>query len=212
MSDKLLQPSSGPGRPKDPAKRLAILEAAKSLFMRNGYEGSSMDAIAAEAGVSKLTVYSHFTDKETLFACAVEAKCEEQLPPLYFELRTDTPIDTVLLAIGRGFNTLINSDESIAMMRLVTTQAAQNPQLSQLFYDAGPHRMLLAMEHLLEQANQLGQLRVEHPQRAAEHFFSLIKGGCNFRRTIGCSEPPTGQSADEHVQEVVELFIRAYRA
>ena len=65
MSDKSFPPAGGPGRPKDPAKRLAILEAAKRLFMQNGYDGSSMDAIAAEAGVSKLTVYSHFTDKET---------------------------------------------------------------------------------------------------------------------------------------------------
>ncbi|MGL4317941.1 MAG: TetR/AcrR family transcriptional regulator [Pseudomonas sp.] len=211
MSDKLLQPSSGPGRPKDPAKREAILQAAKQLFMRNGYDGSSMDAIAAEAGVSKLTVYSHFTDKETLFACAVESKCSEQLPPLYFELGSTTNIDTALLAIGRGFNSLINSEESIAMMRLVMTQAAQNPQMARLFYDAGPHRMLLAMEHLLEQANQLGQLQVEHPQRAAEHFFSLIKGGCNFRRLIGCCEPTYEQTDAEHVQEVVAIFIRAYR-
>ncbi|HSC85167.1 MAG TPA: TetR/AcrR family transcriptional regulator [Pseudomonas sp.] len=210
MSKKLSAPTSGPGRPKDLAKRQAILEAAKCLFMLNGYDGSSMDAIAAEAGVSKLTVYSHFTDKETLFACAVESKCEEQLPPLYFELRADTAIDTVLLAIGRGFNTLINSEESIAMMRLVMTQAAQSPQMSQLFYDAGPHRMLLAMEHLLEQANRIGQLRVKHPQRAAEHFFSLIKGGCHFRRLIGYSEAVTEQDADEHVQEVVQLFMRAY--
>lgn len=210
MSDKLLQPGNGPGRPKDPAKRQAILEAAKRLFMRNGYDGSSMDAIAAEAGVSKLTVYSHFTDKETLFACAVESKCEEQLPPLYFQLG-DTTIDTALLAIGRGFNSLINSDESVAMMRLVMTQAAQNPQMARLFYEAGPQRMLLAMEHLLGQANQLGQLHVDHPQRAAEHFFSLIKGGCNFRRLIGCWEPTNEQVADEHVQEVVDIFIRAYR-
>ena len=85
MSDKRL-PSTGPGRPKDQAKRLAILEAAKTLFMRNGYEGSSMDAIAAEAGVSKLTVYNHFTDKETLFSAAVKSKCEEQLPELFFDL------------------------------------------------------------------------------------------------------------------------------
>lgn len=211
MSDKSFQPSSGPGRPKDPAKRLAILEAAKRLFMQNGYDGSSMDAIAAEAGVSKLTVYSHFTDKETLFACAVESKCSEQLPPPFFELRADMAIDKALLAIGRGFNSLINSEESIAMMRLVITQAVQNTPMAELFYSAGPHRMLLAMEHLLEQANALGQLQVEHPQRAAEHFFSLIKGGCNFRRLIGCSEPPSGQTADEHVQEVVRLFVRAYR-
>ena len=51
MSDKSFPPAGGPGRPKDPAKRLAILEAAKRLFMQNGYDGSSMDAIAAEAGV-----------------------------------------------------------------------------------------------------------------------------------------------------------------
>ena len=83
MSNKLLPPN-GPGRPKDPAKRKAILEAAETLFLRNGYDGSSMDAIAAEAGVSKLTVYSHFTDKETLFAFAVKSKCEQQIPELLF--------------------------------------------------------------------------------------------------------------------------------
>ena len=112
MPDKLLQPS-GPGRPKDPAKRRAILEAAKSLFLRNGYDGSSMDAIAAEAGVSKLTVYSHFTDKETLFSAAVKAKCEEQLPELLFELPAGAPIEAVLLNIGRGFHALISSRESV---------------------------------------------------------------------------------------------------
>ena len=55
MPDTSLTPS-GPGRPKDPAKRRAILDAAKELFVRNGYASTSMDAVAAEAGVSKLTV------------------------------------------------------------------------------------------------------------------------------------------------------------
>ena len=62
----------GPGRPKDPAKREAILAAAQVLFLGNGYEGSSMDAIAAEAGVSKLTLYSHFGDKEALYLEALK--------------------------------------------------------------------------------------------------------------------------------------------
>ncbi|WP_330970248.1 TetR/AcrR family transcriptional regulator, partial [Lysobacter sp. A3-1-A15] len=61
---------AGPGRPKDLAKRAAILDAAKSMFTQYGFGGASMDQIAAEAGVSKLTVYSHFGDKETLFAAA----------------------------------------------------------------------------------------------------------------------------------------------
>lgn len=211
MSDKSFPPAGGPGRPKDPAKRLAILEAAKRLFMQNGYDGSSMDAIAAEAGVSKLTVYNHFTDKETLFACAVESKCAEQLPPLFFELRPDSSIEQALLAIGRGFNALINSEESLSMHRLMVAQGAQNPQLSQLFFNAGPQRVIDAMQHLLEQANARGQLQVDNPQHAAEHFFCLIKGGSHFRLMIGVVAPPSAAQAEEHVQEVVRLFVRAYQ-
>ena len=67
--------SAGPGRPKDLEKRASILQAAKRLFTTQGFEGTSMDAIASAAGVSKLTVYSHFQDKERLFAAAVECVC-----------------------------------------------------------------------------------------------------------------------------------------
>ena len=148
MSNKLLPPN-GPGRPKDPAKRKAILEAAETLFLRNGYDGSSMDAIAAEAGVSKLTVYSHFTDKETLFAFAVKSKCEQQIPELLFELPAGVPIETVLLNIAHGFHRLINSDESIELHRVLITHGAQNPKMSQMFYDAGPQRLIDGMEQLL---------------------------------------------------------------
>jgi len=210
MSDNPLNTVS-PGRPKDMAKRQAILESAKSLFLGKGYANTSMDAVALAAGVSKLTVYSHFTDKETLFACAVESKCEEQLPSLFFELRPDSSVEQALLAIGRGFNALINSAESLAMHRLMVAQGAQNPQLAQLFFNAGPQRVIDAMQHLLEQADARGQLRIDNPQHAAEHFFCLIKGGCHFRLLMGIAQPLSGSAAEEHVQEVVRLFVRAYR-
>jgi TetR/AcrR family transcriptional repressor of mexJK operon len=209
MSD-ISFPTSGPGRPKDPAKRKAILEAAKNLFLSNGYDGSSMDAIAAEAGVSKLTVYSHFTDKETLFSAAVKAKCEEQLPELLFELPTDASIESVLLNIGRSFHQLINSRESVELHRVMVAMANQDPKLARMFYEAGPLQVLREMTGLLAQANQAGKLRIEQPLNAAEHFFCLIKGGHNFRLLIGCSAPLEGKEAEQHVQEVVELFIRAY--
>lgn len=210
MPNKLLPPS-GPGRPKDLAKRQAILEAAKTLFLRRGYDGSSMDAIAAEAGVSKLTVYSHFTDKETLFSAAVKAKCEEQLPELLFELAEDAPIEAVLLNIGRAFHALVNSRESVELHRLMVTLGSQDPKLSQLFFDAGPQRVLNEMEGLLSQADKAGKLRIAKPQSAADQFFCLIKGSANFRLLIGCCDPQTGAAAEQQVRDVVELFMRAYR-
>ncbi|VVN93646.1 TetR/AcrR family transcriptional regulator [Pseudomonas fluorescens] len=206
-----LSASNGPGRPKDLAKRQAILDAAKNLFLSNGYANTSMDAVAAAAGVSKLTVYSHFNDKETLFSAAVVAKCEEQLPTLFFELPDGIPIEQVLLNIARRFHLLINSDESVNLHRLIMALGSQDPKLSQIFFEAGPQRMLHGMERLLTKIDQVGALRIDKPRNAAEHFFCLLKGAANFRLLYGCGAPLSGDAAESHVREVVELFMRAYR-
>ncbi|WP_417661149.1 TetR/AcrR family transcriptional regulator [Pseudomonas sp.] len=210
MPNKLLQPN-GPGRPKDLAKRSAILEAAKTLFLRNGYDGSSMDAIAAEAGVSKLTVYNHFTDKETLFSAAVKAKCEEQIPELLFELPDETPIETILLKVALAFHTLINSRESVELHRVMVSLSGQDTKLSKLFFEAGPQRLLDAMQRLLERANASGKLKIDNPHIAADQFFCLIKGGANFCVLIGLEEALEGDAALEHIQQHVAMFIRAYK-
>lgn len=210
MPNTSLQPN-GPGRPKDPAKRAAILEAAKCLFLRYGYAGSSMDAIAAHAGVSKLTVYSHFTDKETLFCAAVKARCEEQLPELLFELPESASVQTVLLNIARGFNQLINSPESVDLHRLMTSLGAQDPMLAKIFYEAGPQPLLMEMERLLNTADRNGQLRIESAKVAADQFFSLLKGCANFRLLIGCGVPQTEAEQEQHAQAAVQMFLRAYR-
>lgn len=210
MSNNLSAPN-GPGRPKDLAKRQAILDAAKTLFLSHGYANTSMDAVAAEAGVSKLTVYSHFNDKETLFSAAVMAKCEEQLPPLFFELPPGIAVEKVLLNIARGFHQLINSDESVNLHRLIMALGSQDPKLSLIFFEAGPQRMVQGMERLLTQIHDSGALSIDLPRNAAEHFFCLIKGAGNFRLLYGCGEPLGEEASESHVREVVGLFMRAYR-
>ncbi|WXL27105.1 TetR/AcrR family transcriptional regulator [Ectopseudomonas mendocina] len=205
-------PASGPGRPKDLAKRKAILDAAKNLFLIKGYDGSSMDAIAAEAGVSKLTVYSHFSDKETLFAAAIKAQCTAQLPEKLFELDDSAPLEQVLLEIGHSFYALINSRESLALHRVMMSMAAQNSKLPKLFYDAGPQRLQVGMEDLLRRADQSGKLSVPNPRTAADQFFCLVKGGCNFRLLIGLDhDAPSEEDARQNVEDAVGVFLRAFR-
>ena len=210
MSNNLSAPN-GPGRPKDLAKRQAILDAAKILFLSHGYANTSMDAVASEAGVSKLTVYSHFNDKETLFSAAVMAKCEEQLPTLIFELPKGIAVENVLLNIARGFHHLINSDESVNLHRLIMALGVQDPKLSLIFFEAGPQRMVQGMERLLTRIHESGALNIDLPRNAAEHFFCLIKGAGNFRLMFGCGEPLSEEAAESHIEEVVGLFMRAYK-
>jgi TetR/AcrR family transcriptional repressor of mexJK operon len=203
-------PTRSPGRPKDLTKKKAILEAAKSLFLRNGYEGTSMDLISVQAEVSKQTVYSFFSNKETLFCAAVKARSEEQLPRLLFELPGNPSIESMLLHIGRNVHQLINSREALELHRVMVAMANQDPNMTRMLYEAGPRRMLQEMTSLLAETNRTGKLRIENPLSAAEHFLCLLKGGYNFRLLIGCETAQEAGNRERHVREVVELFIRAY--
>ena len=137
---------------------------------------------------------------------------EEQLPELLFELDDQVPIAQTLLNIGRGFNLLINSRESVELHRVMVSLAAQDSTLSRMFYEAGPQRVLHGMEELLRSADQSGKLRVPDPLSAADQFFCLIKGGANFRLLIGCGEALQGNEAEAHVRDAVDVFLRAFRA
>lgn len=201
----------GPGRPKDPAKREAILAAAQTLFLANGYEGSSMDAIASAAGVSKLTLYSHFRDKEALFVAAVKTTCETRLPRHLFTLGKDRSIRQVLLDLGHALHELANSPESIGLHRAMVAMATQNPELSRMLFDAGPKPLLRDLEQLLTQAHVAGLLEITEPARAAEHFCALLKGGEHLRILVGYDQAHDAAEARRHVEDVVALFLRAYR-
>jgi TetR/AcrR family transcriptional repressor of mexJK operon len=202
---------AAPGRPKDPEKRAAILEAAMALFPARGYDGVSMDAIAQQAGVSKLTVYSHFADKEALFSAAVTECCEQQLPHRVFEPTAEQPVEEALTAIAQGFMDLIMDERAVTLHRIMVAQAGQNGRLTELFFDAGPRRTLQDMENFLRQAHQAGNLHVPAPDRAAEHFFCLVKGIRHMHVLIGLCPIPDSAERKAHIGEVVDLFLRAYR-
>ena len=206
--------TTGPGRPKNLLKRAAILDAAQVLFLRLGYEGSSMDAIAQEAGVSKLTLYSHFDDKETLFCAAIEAKCESQLTQLFVSSSAAAPHDVrqCLLTIAYSFQALIDSPESLAIHRLMISHALSSPELSQLFYQATAVRVLSKMEHLLTRIHAAEQLVIASPKRAAGHFFSLLKGTRNLQLLVGYPAVHATAETQQQIEEVVDLFIKAYQA
>lgn len=200
------------GRPKDLEKRAAILEAAKRLFLSGGFEGTSMDAVAAEAGVSKLTVYNHFKDKETLFIEAVKAKCEEQLPHDAFEVNPKAGVRAQLTAIARGFFALVNSPESIAIHRMISAESARQADstLGQLFLEAGPKRTVGELELFLRAENAKGLLDVPDPARAAQHFFCMLKGIYHMKLLCGCMTPVDPKEVEAHIASVVDLFLRAF--
>ncbi|MFA0810970.1 TetR/AcrR family transcriptional regulator [Microbulbifer epialgicus] len=198
------------GRPKDLAKRQAILNAAKGLFLSKGFAATSVDAVASAAGVSKLTVYSHFSDKETLFSAAITSRCEMMMPLPIFDLREDDSVAEVLERIGQAFLSMVDNEDSIRLLRLLCALASQESKLAQLFFDAGPQRVLQGIEQVLRRATEMDKLRVEDPAEAAEDFIGILMGCRHMRVLIGCCAVQGEEERRERVHKAVTLFMRGY--
>lgn len=211
---KIAVKSPGPGRPKDMEKRAAILESAKRLFTVHGFEGTSMDAVAAEAGVSKLTVYSHFGDKDSLFREAVRQRCQEMLPDHLYAVPSDGKVRDALMEIALHHARLMISPESIGVWRAISSDCRSgSPRLGRMLWEEGPARAHALMEQFLRTQVAVGHLSIDDPAVAARQFLALLKGDLHFRRLFGCVE---GDCADfereviTNTEAAVDMFLRAY--
>jgi TetR/AcrR family transcriptional repressor of mexJK operon len=199
------------GRPKDESKRAAILKAAGACFLRSGFARTSMDAIAEQAGVSKLTLYSHFLNKDLLFKAMIVAKCREQGPPGgHLELAGQDP-RAALIQIGTNFVRLMVSPEVLALNRVVATESVENPKLAELLYQAGPEPTLRGFVELLRAWIARGLMDIPDPERAADHYFSMLRGMLQFRLIMSIEKKPTEQVIRRHVEDCVDMFLRAYQ-
>lgn len=201
--------AAAPGRPKDLGKGLAILEAAKDLFITQGFDGVSMDQIAAEAGVSKLTVYNHYGDKESLFVAAVKSFCEQQLPESMFEGGPGMGLRDRLLRVARAFHAMIASPEAIAGHRIMCTPQMTESHLPRLFWEAGPMRVQASFAELLRRRVAAGELEIDDIPRASAQFFCLLKGEPHAMQIFGCGRPDDAE-LERHLTASVDLFMRAY--
>ena len=192
------------------SKRAAILEAARQRFTQDGFDGVSMDQIAAAAGVSKLTVYSHYGDKGALFVAVVKSHCEQQLPSALFEPMLQVPLRERLLTIAQAFYAMISSPDAVAGHRMLCTPQLAHSPLPQLFWEAGPRRVQSDFAALLQRRIAAGELDILDVARAASQFFTLLKGEPHARLVFGCCGPEAVVDIDAHVVATVDVCLRAY--
>ncbi len=198
------------GRPKDPAKRAALVAAAQDLFMERGFEATSIDAIAARAGVAKVTVYSHFPGKDALFAAAVTAKCDFMLGADLSDLPGET-IEERLLGFARRFLGLITDPESMAVHRLVMAEGGRHPEIADIFFHNAVMGTCARLSGLLRAEVEAGVLAITDYEMAANQFLALIKGMPMLRQELHIA-PMSAEETERHLDAAVSTFVRAYGA
>jgi TetR/AcrR family transcriptional regulator, mexJK operon transcriptional repressor len=189
--------------------RSAIVRTAADLFLRRGYGGTSMDLIAAEAGVARQTIYNQFESKEALFRAIFSAYADEAMIPLAIAVRKGASLRTTLLRLARSHVQRTLSPAKLALHRLVVAEAAHFPELGRAIYDAGAARVVAQLADFLRGQTRLGHLDVPNAEAAAEQFFAMVAAFQQFRALMNV-EPASGEIATR-TEEAVDTFLRAFK-
>jgi TetR/AcrR family transcriptional repressor of mexJK operon len=189
------------------AKRDAILEAARKVFMEVGFGATSMDTIAAEAKVSKQTVYNHFGSKEELFAAMVRFIVDQKLTVFSEAAKGGKPEET-LRTIAHQFLDPGAADQRVAMYRVLMAEAPRFPELGDIFYSAGPAVVRRFLADYLAEQHARGALRVEDPMLTAEQFFGMLNG-CQLKAQLGIERLPDKRRIDAYIDHAVMLLMKA---
>ena len=204
------------GQTRTARKRQAILDAATTLFLREGYLATSMDQIAAAASVSKQTVYKQFTDKRSLFREIVTGTVAEVIDPVAEQvagLRDCTDLAADLQGLARALLARVIQPRVMQLRRLVISEAGRFPELGRLFYDGGPGRTIDALAATFESLAARGTLRLQDPQLAAEHFNWLVRSiPVNRVMLCGDAELPGQADLDRYADAGTRAFLAAYGA
>lgn len=188
-----------------------VLAGAREVFLRDGFEGASVDAIAREAGVSKATLYSYFADKRVLFLAVAKGECVRQGEIGFCEIDHDAPAAEVLRRSGEMMLEFLTSDIGQRIFRVCVAESERFPDLAREFYETGPMVMREHMIGFLRRACARGELRIDDFTLAAEQFHELCKANVMPRLVFGVGEV-TAADRRRTIDAAVEMFMARYGA
>ena len=194
------------------SKRDRILEVAGKMFIFQGYNGVSMEAIAEAAPVSKPTLYNHFDDKKALFAAVMLERCNVVFQLLQQSLRDDRSPEEALTEMARQFLEMVLKPDAISLYRIAITEAQNFPEFSKTFYENGPLRSRAVLIEYLDKMNKKGELKINNPELAAHAFVGMALSRFQMPMLLNQRKEVTSREINDAVHEIVSIFLNGVRA
>jgi TetR/AcrR family transcriptional regulator, regulator of autoinduction and epiphytic fitness len=200
--------------PATRSKRDAILAAASLVFIKHGYEGTSMELVAQAAGAARRTLYNQFPDgKEQLFR-AVAERMWHAFPVM--EIATDEAAladpEAGLRRIGYGIASFWAPPLAIAFLRMVIAEGPRFPDLTRSFFEVGKTPAVSAVRNYIAELGRRGIIKVGNAELASRQFLGLIDESVLWVRVMGDERELTPAETAEVVEQAVAIFLGHYRA
>lgn len=196
---------------EDPVKREQILDGARSIFMKVGFDAASMNDITREAGVSKGTVYVYFSGKEELFAALIEREKNKVSIALREILADNEGVEDALYRFAVAFVQQITGTDMIPAMRSLLGVIDRMPGLCRRFFSASPANAQTVLKDYLDQQVAEARLVIADTDLASRQFIDLSSGSFFRRRLLQeiTASPPQAE-IDRFVRSAVSIFMLVY--
>jgi len=192
----------------DVAKTEAILDAAVEVIGERGL-AAPMEAIARRAGVSKQTVYNHYGSKADLMRALMNRRVEAITASLREPGAVDNPAEA-LEAYARSVLETVITTKSYSMMRVIILGSGEMPDVAREVYEAGPLSARRQLAAFLKTETELGRLKVEDFDQAAEFFSGMVMGHSQLRSLLRLPSEKTPDEYGRLAREAAERFMKAY--
>lgn len=192
-------------------KARLIVQAAREVFLEQGYDASSTDLIARTAGVSKATLYAHFESKEALLLALVEDELRrlEAHGPFWEPEPGPLDVEATLRRIGERFTGFFLSGEGFGLHRLMVAQAPRFPEVGRFFYEAGPKKLHAQVAAFLDAAVAQDLLVIPDVDLAATQFLALVRGELPLNLSLSLGAP-SKKEVNALVEGGLRVFLAAY--
>ncbi|MFM7336062.1 MAG: TetR/AcrR family transcriptional regulator [Tabrizicola sp.] len=186
----------------------AILDAALKVFAAQGYTGASMDAVAAEAGVTKPTLYSYFPSKESLFQAMMLGKRDAMLD--VFEHPSDQGMVADLLVFAWAYADTVMRPEMLALARLIIGEVQRFPEIGRAYQASGPDHLLRGIMRYLDGQRRAGRLDFEDAELAAQDLWGLILSAPRTQALYMPDAQPDRAMLQRYILNGLRVFLKAY--
>jgi TetR/AcrR family transcriptional regulator, mexJK operon transcriptional repressor len=187
-----------------------VLEGARKVFLRDGFERASVDDIAREAGVSKATIYAYFPDKQLMFLEVARCACQRQAEDAEASIEGEVPVRRALTIAAEHIVAFLLSEFGQRMFRIVVGEGERFPGLGRQFYDFGPGLIHARLVHHFTCYVEAGQLAIDDVDLAADQFANLCKAGVHEKLIFGMAETITPEDVCRSVHGAVDMFMARY--
>lgn len=188
-----------------------VLEGARAVFLREGFEGASVDQIARDAGVSKATLYSYFPDKQSLFLAVITGNCREQASTAMAAEILQLPVPEAIHGIARSFVSFFLTGLALEMFRLCVAESMRFPELGKAFYEGGPKDAQDQIVAYLESPRARAELDITDSYVAADQLLQLCRTDLMLKLLFGVVDRVSPEEIDHITQEAVATFLARYR-